>query len=122
MKQILLNNFFLGGIADSQYSGIANSIAFAQNCNMHGEPGVVKVNQALVKESGTTVDNEVSKIVTCSDGKEYLFDKIAGKIWSRTSGGTYTLERTNTAASPGILNAWEYNGYIYYAAAAKLGR
>ncbi len=117
---LTLSNFHLGGIADSEYSGIANSLAAIVGCNLHSETGVLKVNQALVKESGTTVDNAVSKIVVCSDGNSYLFDRTAGKIWKRTSAGTYSLEATN--ANGAILNAFEHQGYIYYASATKLGR
>lgn len=117
---LLLNNFHLGGIADSKYSGIPNSLASLVGCNLHGEPGVLKVNQALVKESGSTIDDAISRIVACSDGKSYFFGRITGKIWSRTSGGVYTLETTNTNGA--TLNALEFDGYIYYASFTKLGR
>lgn len=117
---LLLNNFHLGGIADSKYSGIPNSLASLVGCDIHSEPGVLKVNQALVKESGAIVDNAVSKIVVCSDGNSYLFDRGAGKIWKRTSGGTYSLEATN--GNGATLNAREYAGYVYYCSATKLGR
>lgn len=121
-NQILLNNFFQGGISDSKYAGIQNSLAEIVGLDLHSEPGIVKVSQALTKISGTTIDDAVSKIVVASDGKAYLFGKTNGKIWSLTTGGTLTLEATNTAASPGILDAYEYNGYLYYAASAKLGQ
>lgn len=117
---LTLSNFHLGGIADSKYSGIANSLAVIVGCNLHSEPGVLTINQALVKESGATVDNAVSKIVVCSDGNSYLFDRGAGKIWKRTSAGTYSLEGTNSNGA--TLNAFEHQGYIYYASATKLGR
>lgn len=119
-QSFTLNNFFLGGIADSAYTGIAGSMAEIVGFDIHSEPGVLKVNQKLVKESGSTVDEEVSKVVVCSDGKSYLFGKSTGKIWSRTSGGVYALEATN--ANGATLNAIEYNGYVYYASSTKLGR
>jgi len=121
-QQIVLNNFFQGGISDSQYVGVQNSLAEIVGLDLHSEPGITKVSQALTKISSTTIDDAVSCIVPCSDGKAYLFGKTTGKIWSLTTGGVLTLEATDGSASPGILFAEEYNGYIYYAAAAKLGK
>jgi hypothetical protein len=88
--------------------------------DIHSEPGIIKVNQKLVKDSGSTVDALVKVMVPCSDGKTYLFGSSNGKIWSRTSGGVYALEAT--AADAVILNAIEFDGYIYYASATHLGR
>ena len=115
---ILLKDIFLGGISDSKYSGIPNSVAAMVGLDVHSEPGVIKVNQKLTKESGSTIDDAVSVIVSCSDGKEYLFGRTAGKIWSRNA-GSYALEATN--ANGGTLNAYEYQGYIYYCSATKVG-
>lgn len=117
---LLLKDFHLGGIADSKYSGIANSVAALVGFNLHAEPGILKVNQALIKESGSTVDDAVSKIITCSDGNSYLVGRTAGKIWQRTSLGVYSLVATN--ANGATLNIEEYAGYLYYASATKLGR
>jgi len=116
---VLMKDIFLGGISDSKYTGIANSVAACIGLNLHGEPGLIKVNQKLTKESGATVDDAVSVILPCSDGKEYLFGRSNGKIWSRNA-GSYTLEATN--ANGATLNAFEYNGYVYYCSATKVGR
>jgi len=119
---ILLNNFHLGGIADSKYSGIPNSFASAIGLNLHAEPGVLKVNQKTTKESGSNIDDIPSRILPASDGKTYIFCRTNGKIWERASNGTYTLVHTDTNPSPGILNAIEYMGYLYWFTAAKVGR
>lgn len=119
---LLLNNFHLGGLADSKYSGISNSFANSSGLNLHSEPGVVKVNQKLTKESGSTIDSFVSRILPASDGKSYLFSKTSGKIWERASNGAYTLVHTDGNSSPGILNAIEHAGYIYWFTSAKVGR
>lgn len=119
-QQLSLNNFFLGGIADSKYIGAQNSVAEMVGLNIHAEPGVIKVNQKLTKESGATVDAAVSIMLPCSDGNTYLFSRDSGKIWKRTSGGTYSLEFTS--ANGAISGAVEYNGYVYFFNAAKVGR
>lgn len=124
MAKVDIKNINLGGIADSDYLGIEGSVAEIVGLDIHSEPGVIKVNQKLTKESGSTVDDLVKARVACSDGKTYFFGSTNGKIWSRTSGGTWTLEATASpaAGSAGILDAREYQGYIYYAMQSRIGR
>ena len=124
MPLIELKDFNLGGLADSAYQGLAGSLYRIVGMDLHSEPGVMKVNQALVKESGSTIDDFVKTIVPCSDGNTYLFGATSGKIWKRTSGGSYSLEATASpaAGNAGILWAEEFNGYIYYAMQSRLGR
>jgi hypothetical protein len=123
-KTVEIKNLNMGGIADSDYLGGKASVAEAVGLDIHSESGLIKVNQALTKESGSTVDDLVKARVACSDGKTYLFGSTNGKIWSRASNGTYTLEATASpaAGAAGILDAQEYNGYIYYAMQSRLGR
>jgi hypothetical protein len=123
-KVIPLKNHNLGGIADSAYSGARDSFAELVGFDIHSEPGILKVNQKLTKDSSTTIDDFVKAGVACSDGKTYLFGSTNGKIWSRTSEGTYALEATAApaAGAVGILSAREYQGYIYYAMQNRLGR
>lgn len=124
MQKIQIKNINLGGIADSNYMGGASSVADMVGLDIHSEVGIIKVNQALTKESGATVDDFVKAGVTCSDGNSYLFGSTLGKVWKRTSTGTYSLEATVAPAvgALGILEAKEYQGYIYYATQNRLGR
>lgn len=124
MARILTNNLNQGGIADSDYVGNANSVAEAVGLDIHSESGIIKVNQKLTKESGTTVDDFVKASVPCSDGNTYLFGSTNGKVWKRASNGTYSLEATVSPAvgAIGVLGAKEYKGYIYYATQNRLGR
>lgn len=124
MAKIPIKNINLGGIADSNYQGNANSVAEMVGFDIHSEVGVMKVNQALTKESGSTIDDFVKASVPSSDGNTYLFGSTNGKIWKRTSAGSYSLEATAApaAGAVGILDAMEYQGYIYYAMQSRLGR
>lgn len=124
MPQVILNNFVLGGLSDSKYLGVANSVYKMIGFDIHSEPGVLKVNQKLTKESGSTIDDLVKAMVPCSDGNTYLFGSTNGKIWKRTSSGTYSLEATASpaAGAVGIMDAYEYQGYIYYSMQSRLGR
>lgn len=85
--------------------------------DIHSEPGIIKVNQRLTKESGTTVTDFVTTMVPCSDGNTYMFG-TGGNIYKRDSSWTYTLLATIGA----IYGAAEYDGYIYYATSTTLGR
>lgn len=121
---ILIKDINLGGLADSQLQGQANSVAEMVGFDIHSEPGIMKHNQKLTKESGGVIDDLVKKILPCSDGNTYLFGSTNGKIWKRTSAGVYSLEATASpaAGSAGIIDADEYQGYIYYSMQSRLGR
>lgn len=124
MAVIKINNLNLGGLANSIYQGIANSVAEIVGLDIHSEPGIIKVNQKLTKESGTTVTDFVKKILPCSDGNTYLFGSTSGKIWQRANNGTYTLVATAAPASgaAGIMDAIEDQGYLYYTMQNRVGR
>lgn len=123
-NKIIISNINLGGLADSIFQGVENSVAALVGFNIHEEPGILKVNQALTKKSGTLIDDLVKAIVPCSDGNTYLFGSTNGKIWQRTSAGVYSLLATASPAigGAGIVSAYEYQGYIYYAMQNRLGR
>jgi len=124
MNIIQIKDINLGGIADSKYQGQKNSVSEMVGFDVHSEPGLLKHNQKLTKENGQLIDDLVKKILPCSDGNVYLFGSTNGKIWKRTSAGAYSLEATAApaAGAVGIIDAWEYQGYIYYSMESRLGR
>ena len=110
-------NNFSGGQADSDKLGVRGSFAEGKGLDIHSEPGLLKCNQKLKKESETIVVDFARFAVACSDGDSYWFGDT-GKIYKR-SAGTWTLTHTATGA---ILGAIEFDDYIYYATATALGR
>lgn len=124
MATIEIKNLNLGGIADSDYLGAENSVAEMVGLDIHSEAGIIKVNQALVKDSGSTVDDFVIASVSCSDGNSYHFGSTNGKVFKRASNGTWSVEATvaPAAGNVGVLGAMEYQGYVYYATQSRLGR
>ena len=123
MAEVQIKNINQGGIADSDYVGNQNSVSEAVNCDIHSEAGIIKANQALVKDSGSVVDELCLASVSCSNGSTYHFGD-AGGIFERQVDGTWT-DRGTAAPAAGaakILSAWEYQGYIYYAMQNRLGR
>lgn len=123
MAEVQIKNLNQGGIADSDYIGGSSSVAEMVNCDIHSEAGVIKCNQALTKDSGSTVTELITDGVQCSNGSTYLFGD-AGGIYERESNGTYTKRATAApaAGAVGIMSAREYQGYIYYAMQSRLGR
>ena len=74
MTQIVLENFNLGGLSDSKYSGLANSAYKIEGFNIHEEPGILKVQQAIVADQSViSINQKVNSIVPLNDGKSYIF-------------------------------------------------
>ncbi len=118
MATIEINNINLGGISDSELQWRQNSVFKLKGVDIHSEPWILKVNQAMKKEYD--IDEFVIAIVPCSDGNTYMFGGETGKIYKRESSGNYLLEATNTKGK--IMDAVEFEDYIYYSSGTHLGR
>ena len=121
---IPIEGFNLGGLADSKFSGVKNSVYKMVGFDPHTTPGLLKVEQKLTKNSGATV-SELCKHAICStNGDTFWFSADSGKIWQRSSAGAWALCHTTTAAAGEnkCLGAFEYQGYIYWATESRLHR
>lgn len=123
MSQIQIKNINMGGIADSDYLGGQNSVAECVGLDIHGEAGIIKLNQKLTKNSGSVVDEFCKAKVACSNGSTYFFG-TSGGIFERESSGTWTDRGTTApaAGTAGVMSAWESQGYIYYTMQSRVGR
>lgn len=117
--QYFIQNNFSGGLSDGPLTGLKGSLADGVGIDIHSTPGVIKVNQALKKDSGSTVTDFCKYAVNASDGNTYWFGNT-GKIYQRTSLGVWS--NVYTDANGEILGAFEFNGYMYWATATKLAR
>lgn len=119
-----LENFNLGGLAPSKWSGGENTFYKLIGWDLHSTPGLLKVAQKLTKDTSTTITALCRCAVASSNGAQYWFSYTDGKIWERTSGGTWRLVHTTTPAAggAGCLGAAEYQGYIYWATESRLHR
>src|SRR3990167_4880392 len=113
-----------GGLADSKYSGIEGSFYRCVGVDGHSTPGLLQVQQKLTKNSGSTVDALAKVTVAASNGYSFWFSSTTGKIWARTSGGSWSLAYTTVAGAgtSGCSGAMEYNGFIYWATQSRLHR
>lgn len=122
IPSIIIETPNLGGIADSPYMGIKNSLASIVGFDLHSIPGVLLVNQKLTKEAGAPTD-DLYKIVPCSDGNIYFFGQTLGNVWKKSAGVYSNLGTVAPGAGSAIvLDALEYNGFIYYAMGSRLGQ
>jgi len=88
------------------------------NCDVHTTLGEAKPQLALTTDS--TTPNEACISVIVSNGDVFFFSTESGKIWKRTEAGVYSLVHTNAQGSN--VGAYLWQGYLYYATTAKLGR
>lgn len=122
---IPIQNFELGGLADSRWSGMKNTMAKLVGIDLHTIPGVVQARQKLTKDSGETVDEFCKyQLKDKTTGDSYHFSSESGKVWKRTVAGVWSLVYTMTAevGEVKILGAKEYNGYFYIATELRLHR
>ena len=120
---VIIGNWNNGGIADSKWSGTPDSLYRMVGLDPHSEPAVLKAEQKLTKDSGTTVDEFVKWQVASSNGHTYHFSSSSGKIWERNDAGTWILVYTTAGTGDdACLGAIEYDGYIIWATASRLHR
>jgi len=120
-KKFIQFDFFPAGLGISKFLGTKGSFAKAVGIDIHSNPGILKAQQSLKKDSGDIVDQLVMCSVHTSAGHSYHFGE-AGKIFKRTSGGTWSLLDTVTA-TPKIVGAAEHSdGYVYFTYVNKVGK
>lgn len=114
----------MGGVSDSLFSGGGDSHAAMVGLDVHTKPGLLLANQKMAKDSGSTVTELCLYSLACSNGDTYWFSYTTGKIWKRTSAGTWSLVHTSapTTGGFGCLGAYEYEGWIYWATENHLHR
>ena len=120
IPQIVKFRNFHVGLGMSKYIGSPDSFSKAVGIDIWSEPGIAQAQQALAKDSDATVADLIRCSVFASNGASYHFGD-AGKIYKRTSGGSWSLLATVTA-TPTILGAAEHSdGFIYFTYANKVG-
>lgn len=120
MSQIILENFHNGGLSSTTYQLSPNTLFRAEGFDMQSEPGILKTNLLIASE--LSLPQTVNKILFCSDGNAYIFGN-GGYIRKRDSSGTYTQPYTVAGwGTSDIMNAVEFNGYIYFCSATDLYR
>lgn len=131
MTQIILDNWHLGGLSDSKYSGIANSTYKMVGMDIHSEPGLLKVQQTA-KDAGDYASNIpsnkiVSIVQSTTTGDTYYFGGEDGQcsVWVMDGdSGTISLlgAITNATTWYHVTDAEEFKGDIYFATQYAIGK
>lgn len=130
-NKTIWRDLHLGGISDSKYSGIPNSIPRLVGWNLHEKPGLLQVNQAMTEATPVSPSDQVDDIckarVVSSDGYIYFFGWSSWKIWRLDPlTKTYILISNDNTVSYsdggtiGIIGAREYRNAIYFASERTL--
>ena len=125
LNTITIANPVLGGLSDTRYLGLKDSLHKVVGFDLHSEPGIMKVSQKFAKISGSLIDGLIKSSVVCSNGETYLFSADSGKIWRiKSDNATVELCYTTVAAAGQhkCLGAKEHDGYIYWATQNRLHR
>lgn len=94
-----------------------NKFPILDNCDIHEETGLIMPQYAMESESTTPNEECFSAIVPSGD--IYAVSKTSGKIWKRTTAGSWSLVHTN--ANTAHRGARYFNGYLFFWTATKLG-
>lgn len=112
---------FYGGFSDDRFMGIPNSFRYGKAIEIRKNPNSISLAYAVEAQTITltaaikamvTVQGTGDRLVFCNDGK--IFRQAAGSA-------TWTLCYTDTGGAA-ILNAIEYNNYVYWATAGNIHR
>jgi len=97
-----LNSFsikeFDGGVSDRKNSGVRGSFGFGFGINLRDALTDLTCNQALKKDSSTTVTELLNFFIPSTDGNLYGFGDEGG-IYKRTSGGAWSKIYTDADGS-----------------------
>ena len=117
---------FNGGLSDLSNKGVRGSFRFGYGIDLRNTSASLSCNQALKKDSGTTVTDLIQFGVPATDGSWYGFGDT-GNIYKRTSGGGWSLLYTDPdgqilGASEFIHNdgAGNYVSHLVWATQTKL--
>lgn len=123
MTYIPHNNLDRGGIADSPFSGVPNSVARMVGIDIHTVSGIIQANQRMTKISGDTITEKCMVGLAASNNIRYWFSNVSGKIWQEKD-GAFDLVYTTTpsAGEDDCLGAIEHDGYIYWFTSHRVHR
>lgn len=111
-------NRFTGGLSDGSKTGIPGSFRAGVGLDYRTDPDLLTANKKLSKDSGSTIDAVLKWII--DQGTNIFIYANNGKIFKRTSGGTYS---TITTVSDSHANGMAvFDDYVYYASDKGLHR
>lgn len=112
---------FYGGYSNDKFMGIANSFRYAKGVEIRKNPNSLTLANKPEAET-ISLTGSVNAMVTIQTTGDIIAFCSDGKIFRNATGaGTWALVYTDTG-SASILNAIEYNDYLYWMTAGNLHR
>lgn len=109
-----LQDQFYGGFSDDRFLGISQSFRYAKAVEIRKNPKSLTLAYNVETTTSTECDALANQIVTIQSTGDQIAFLANGKILHRTAGaGAWVLVYTH-ASNPAILNAIEYNDYLYW--------
>lgn len=119
MNTLTINDF-RGGIVEQGRRGPRGSFKFAQGLDIRSGENTLKCQQAMKKDSASTVTDLPLVIIKGSDGNKYAFGDT-GKIYRKIGTGAWALVHTDSDGK--ITGAAEFTStsdtFIFYATQTK---
>lgn len=121
IKNWILNRQY-GGISDDRFLGLPYSHQYSEKIEFRKNPNSITLAYKVEKDSSTTVDSLCLCSATIKSTGDLIVFGSNGKIWRKAYGRTtYVLVYTDTSARK-IINAIEYNDYLYWFTQSKVHR
>ncbi len=121
-NQDWIQNFFYGGFSDDKFLGIKNSFQYGKGVEIRESPNSLQLAHAVEKISASVVDTPINAMVTISTTGDVIMFGNNGKIFRKANGGDTVVNCYTDTGASAILNATEYNDYLYWATAGNLHR
>ena len=122
---IFLLNSFRNGLSDYENAGVRGSFKFGSNLDIRKSMDSLSCQQALADDLATGTMTDIALfIVDSTDGNSYHFCRD-GKIYKRTSGGSYTLVYTDATGVISGAAEWVNDAgdkYLIWATDTDLSR
>lgn len=113
---VLLIDHFEGGISSNPKIGLLGSCRFSRGCDIHSEPGTLKVSPASTKDSGTVVTDLVKFATTNTINTNIYFLGDTGCVYKKSS-GVYTKIATYSNAQG--MNFFNGTGNVIFCSGDK---
>lgn len=101
---------FDGGISEGSKRGLKGSFRFGQGLDYKSDPDSLTGLRKLTKDSGSTVTDMIKWIVT--EGTNTWFYGDTGKVYKRTTGGVWSLEKTVSSSSGNGMAVFDDHLYV----------
>lgn len=111
-----------GGFSDDRFLGIEHSFRYAKAVEIRKNPNSLTLAYAVDKDSGSVITDLVLAFVTIKSTGDIIAFGDTGKIYRKTAGAGSWVNCYTQPSSLKILNAFEYNDYLYWFTAANVHR